>query len=142
MNDIDIAIKALNEDDLSLSVVNHGEIIYNSKERGVLPIYLAAVSTQYNTIGASVADKVTGRGAALLCAYGKIARLHTGTISKSASEVLESFGIEFTYDKMVDFIKNRSGDGGCPVEAITKDISSPIEALEPIKGFLEKIGVL
>lgn len=142
MKDIDIAIKALKEDELTLAIVNDGKLIYNSKQRGVLPIYLAATSAKYNTEGTSVADKVTGKGAALLCAYGKINYLHTGILSKSAAEVLNLFDISFTYDKLVDFITNRSGDGSCPVEALTKNINNPKEAIKPIEGFLKGIGVV
>ncbi len=142
MNDIEIARAHLNESGLTLAVVKDGKLIYNSKERGVFPIYDAATNPQYEIEGASVADKVTGKGAALLCVYAKIACLHTRLISKSALAVLESSGIEYSADKTVDYIKNRNGDGGCPVEALTKDIDSPEESLEPIRGFLTKIGML
>ena len=142
MKDIDIAKNELIEKELTLAVAKDGRIIYNSKERGVKPIYVAATDMLYDTEGASVADKITGKGAALLCAYAKIATLHTGLISSSAIAVLERAGIEFTYDEKADYIKNRAGDGGCPVEALTKDIKEPEDCLLPIKGFLEKIGVL
>ena len=142
MRDIDIAVNELKNNDLTLAVVKNGEVIYNSKERGVLPLYLAVTTPKFNTEGASVADKVTGRGAALLCAFGGIKTLSTGIMSKSAAAILEDNGIEFKCEKMVDFILNRTGDGGCPVEALTKDIENPEKALKPIKGFLQKIGVL
>ncbi len=142
MNDLELAKKYLKENGFTLAVVKEGKLIYNSKERGVFPIFEAVTNPKYETEGASVADRVTGKGAALLCAYAKIKNLHTGLISKSAAGVLDGFGIEYCYDKLVDFIKNRAGDGGCPVEAATKDIDDPEEALEPIKGFLKKIGML
>lgn len=142
MKDIDIAKKELREKDLTLAVVKHGKIIYNSKDRGVLPIYQAVTNPSIDAEGASVADKVTGKGAALLCAYGKIKELHTGTISKSAAKVLESADIEFSYDNKVEYIKNRKGDGGCPVETLSRDIENPEKVLEPIKGFLIRIGAI
>ena len=142
MNDIDIAKKELMENDLTLAVVKDGKLIYNSKERGVLPLYLAVTDDTVDTQGVSVADKVTGKGAALLCAYGKIEALHTGTISRSAVQVLDSARIKYTYDEIVDFIANRTGDGRCPVETLSQDIENPEDVLEPVKGFLTKIGVL
>ncbi len=142
MSDLDIAKKDLTDKNLTLSIVKDGKIIYNSIERGVLPLYLAVTSEDIDTHGASVADKVTGKGAALLCAYGKIAKLHTGTMSQKAAAVLDGAGIEFSCDELVDFIKNRAGDGSCPVEKLTGDIQDPQAAIEPIKGFLIRIGVL
>ncbi len=142
MKDIEIAVKTLKQNDLTLSVVKNGQIIYRSKERGVLPIYDAVTNPEHDIEGASVSDKITGKGAALLCAYGKIKELHTIIISHSAVKVLESAGIAFTYDNMVESIKNRAGDGRCPVEMLTKDIENPEDAVEPIKDFLIGIGVL
>jgi hypothetical protein len=142
MKDIDIAKKNLIENDLTLSVVKGGKLIYNSKQRGVLPIYIAVTDPGYETEGASVADKVTGKGAALLCVYGRIKRLHTGIISESAAKVLRDAGIEYTCDNLVGFIRNRQGDGRCPVEILTKDIKNPEDALQPIKDFLQKTGAL
>lgn len=142
MKDIDIAKRKLISGDLTLAVVKNGELIYNSKERGVLPIYIAVTDPQYDTEGAAVADKVTGKGAALLCVYGKIGRLHTGTISESAAAVLKDAGIACTFDNLAGFIKNRQGDGRCPVEILTKDVEKPEDAMEPIKNFLKKTGAL
>jgi hypothetical protein len=140
MSDLDIAKKNLTDKKLTLSIVKDGKLIYNSIERGVLPLYLAVTST--DTKGASVADKVTGKGAALLCAYGQIAELHTGIMSKKAAAVLDGAGIKYSCDELVDSIKNRAGDGSCPVEKLTGGINEPQEAIEPIKEFLAGIGVL
>ena len=142
MSDLDIAKKNLTDKNLTLSIVKNGELIYNSIERGVLPLYLAVTSAEIDTHGASVADKVTGKGAALLCAYGQIAELHTGIMSKKAAAVLDGAGIKYSCDELVDSIKNRAGDGSCPVEKLTGGINEPQEAIEPIKEFLAGIGVL
>ena len=142
MKDIDIAKKKLIKKDLTLAVVKGGKLIYNSKQRGILPIYQAVTDPLCDTQGAAAADKVTGKGAALLCAYGKIGTLHTGTVSGPAMSVLESAGITVTYDNMVEYIRNRQGDGRCPVEMLTDGITDPEDALEPIKDFLQKTGAL
>ena len=142
MKDIDIAKDLLKKKDLTLAVVKNGKIIYNSKDRGVLPLYLAVTDPAYDTEGASAADKVTGKGAALLCAYGKIKELHTGTISETAADVLKKAGITFSYDRMVPHITNRQGDGRCPVESLSADIDVPADAINPIKDFLAGIGVI
>ena len=142
MKDLDIAKKNLTDNNLTLSIVKNGKLIYNSKERGVLPLYLAVTNADIATCGASVADKVTGKGAALLCAYGGIAYLHTGTMSQKAAAVLDAAEIKYSCGELVDSIKNRAGDGSCPVEKLTGGIKDPKEAIEPIKEFLAGIGAL
>lgn len=142
IKDIDIAKKKLIDNDLTLVIVKNNNIIYNSKDRGILPIYLAVTNESYDTKDAATADKVTGKGAALLCVYGKIKSLHTGIISKPALQFLEDNDIIVTYDKLVDFIKNRAGDGRCPVEILSDDIINPKDIIEPVRQFLTKIGML
>lgn len=142
MNDIEFAKQALNNDNLTLCIVKDNDVVYSSKDRGVYPIYHAVIDSDFDIEGASVADKVTGKGAALLCVYGKIGTLHTGIISKPALKVLKDNNIIVTYERLVDNIKNRSGDGLCPVESLSKDIESPQDIILPVKGFLTKIGVL
>ena len=142
MNDIDIAKNKLIDDDMTLVIVKAGKIIYNSKDRGVLPVYRAATDDKYDTEGAAVADRVTGKGAALLCALAKIKTLHTGLVSRPALNVLEAHGIVVTYDTLVDYIKNRAGDGRCPVEMMSEDIINPRDVVAPVKAFLIRIGLM
>ena len=86
MKDLDIAKNKLVDDDMTLVIVKAGKIIYNSKDRGVLPIYQVATEDKYDTEGAAAADRVTGKGAALLCAYAKIKTLYTGLVSREFGE--------------------------------------------------------
>ena len=142
MKDIDIAKKQLVDNDLTLCVVKKGEVIYSSKKRGVYPIYHAVKSCDVYTVGAVVADKVTGKGAELLCAYGKITKLHTGVISKPALTVLQQNDIKVSYDKLVDNISNRQGDGLCPVETLSSNIENPEDVILPVEDFLSKVGMI
>ncbi len=142
MLDIDIAKKELIENEYTLVIVKNQNILYTSKERGILPLYKAVTSSCYDLKDASIADKITGKGAALLCAYGMIKSLFTGMISKPALKVLEDSNITAAYRKLVDTIKNRAGDGRCLVEILTNDIKKPEDALIPIKDFLIGIGML
>jgi hypothetical protein len=142
MKDIDIAIQMLVEDNLTLCIVKNGNVVYTSKDRGIYPIYYAVKTDGINVENAAVADKVTGKGAALLCAFGKISTLHTGVISKPALKVLEDNNIVVDYDKLVDNILNRSSDGLCPVETLSKDIDNPKDIITPVEDFLSKVGML
>ena len=82
--------------------------------------------------GASVADKVIGKAAALLMAFGEIKEVHTLIISEPALQVFENHKIKYFYDKKVDRIVNRTGDGLCPMETLCLDVENPQEAFDRI----------
>lgn len=87
--------------------------------------------------GASVADRVIGRGAALLLVLGGVAKVYAKVISSGALEVLRRAGVEVAYGESVPCIINRAGTGVCPVEQLTAATSSPDEAYRLIGGFIE-----
>lgn len=91
--------------------------------------------------GASVADRVIGRGAALLLVKGGAREVYAQVISSGALEVLRSVGIETSFDKEVPNIINRTGTDICPVEKLTASTSSPDEAYERIKQFLDSMNL-
>ncbi|MGI6153599.1 MAG: DUF1893 domain-containing protein [Christensenellaceae bacterium] len=78
--------------------------------------------------GASIADKVVGKAAALLMAYGKAAEVYAGVISTPAKEVLQKNNIALEYGTEVPLIQNREGTGNCPMEAACLHTDSPEEA--------------
>ena len=86
--------------------------------------------------GALVADRVIGRGAALLLALGHVGRVHAQIISEPAVLVLQDYDIKVEYDKLVPNIINRDGIGICPVENLTMAITQPEKAFTAIKEFL------
>ncbi len=142
MRDIELAKKQLKADNQSIVIVKKHLIIYSSNTRGIFPIYDAVMNKNIDTKGASVADKVIGKGAALLCAYGKIISVHAGLISQSALKVLIDNDIEVSYDKIVQQIANRARDGKCPVETLSDNIENPEDVLKPIYDFLVKVGMI
>lgn len=87
--------------------------------------------------GASVADKVIGKAAALLMALGEIKEVHTLIISEPAIKVFEKYNIPCFYDKKVDRIINRTGDGLCPMETLCLDVDEPQEAFQKITDFIK-----
>lgn len=85
---------------------------------------------------ASVADTVVGRGAALLMVKGGVAEVYAQIISNGALLVLRHAGISIEYGETTPYIRNRRGDGQCPVEKITSGTDNADEAFELIKTFL------
>ncbi|MBF8983547.1 DUF1893 domain-containing protein [Lutibacter sp. B2] len=139
MKDIDLAKAILEKDKLALVIVKEEEVIFYSKEKGIKPIYMAVNTLKDQLVNSSVADRVIGKAAAMLCKYSNIKALHTKLISESAMEVLEKENIILTYDESAPYIKNRDKTDLCPVEKLSSDIENTNLLLEKITDFLESI---
>lgn len=139
-NDIDIAKKLLGEDSsITLAVVNKKKT-FVSRERGIKPIFSLYKNDPEFLFGASVADKVTGRASAFVLVAGGVVVLHSGIISEKAFEVLKEANITVTFDKQVDCIINRTGDGICPMEQATKGCYTPSDAINAIEKKLYELS--
>ncbi len=88
---------------------------HHLSERGVAPLYTACMNGWLK--GATVVDKVTGLGAAVVMARGGVSRYYTRVISRPALAYLDGKGISGEALSVVDGIINRRGDGPCPLEA-------------------------
>lgn len=89
--------------------------------------------------GASVADRVIGRGAALLMIKGGVSDVYARVISSGALNALRDAGVSVSFGSEVPYIIDRAGTGVCPVEQLTAAASSPDDAYTLIKSFLEKV---
>lgn len=121
-------LKATNS---TIAVVSNGEV-FTSQERGVKPLLFLLKEKKGFLKGASVADKVIGKAAALLMALGENKEVHTLIISEPAIKVFEKHNIPCFYDKKVTRIVNRAGDGLCPMESLCLDVENPLEAFTKI----------
>lgn len=120
----------------TIAVVSDGEV-FTSQERGVKPLLFLLKEKKEFLKGASVADKVIGKAAALLMVLGEIKEVHTLIISEPAIKVFEKYNIPCFYDKKVDRIINRTGDGLCPMETLCLDVDEPQEAFQKITDFIK-----
>ena len=119
-------------------VLYNGESEIVSSERGV-SFLLGLYNSGKDYSGYVSADKVVGKGAALLYAILGIKEIYASVISESALSVLQKGGITCTYDTLVPHIINRRGDGICPIERATMDIENPADAPSVIARTLEKL---
>ena len=113
-------------------------IYYTSTRRGVAPL-LQWLEEGLPLDGFSAADKVVGRAAALLYRLLGVRELYAAVISRGALEVLNQGGIAVCYDTLTDGIINRAGNGPCPMEAATRDITDPALAPAAIRLALQKL---
>ena len=107
------------------------------ERRGVADLFSLVTDEPEFLRGASVADKVIGRGAALLLVKGGARRVYAEVVSSGALEVLWRADVEVSFGTEVPNIINRVGTDICPVEKLTGGVESPDEAYELIKGFLK-----
>ena len=111
------------------------------ERRGVADLFSLVTYEPDFLRGASVADRVIGRGAALLLVKGGAREVYARVISSGALEVLRSAGIEVSFGEEVANIINRAGTDICPVEKLTVGTESPDEAYERIKQFLDSMNL-
>lgn len=141
MNDIDLAKKALLKNKYSVCVFKNGDKIYYSKKIGILPLYNAFLEkTDFSNC--SAADKVIGLGAAKLWKELKILKLSTKIISKPALLFLKENDIEISHEILTNRIKNKAGDGFCPIETLAKQTLSFDDFIKGTKKFLKEKGLI
>lgn len=102
--------------------------VYISNDRGVAPLMKLLKEDKSQLKDAMIADKVIGKAAALLMALAKVKEVYTPAISAPALQVFNYHNIEIHYDKVVERIVNRKGDGLCPMETLCLNIENPEEA--------------
>lgn len=138
MRDCDLAVELLEKEKLTLAIVKDGKLIYSSCSKGIKPLYTAHIEN-IDLQGSSVADRVTGKAAAMICANACIKELNTKVISDNAINVLKETDIKLNYDEHTPFIKNRDKSGMCPVETLSLKTDNFDELLIEIERFLENI---
>ena len=141
MKDIDIAVELLEKEKLALAIVKDGKTIFTSSGKGIKPLYTALQEHKNKLEGSSVADRVTGRAAAMICAYAGIKQLKTKLISDNAINILKETNIIYEYNERALFIENRDRTGMCPVETLSLKTENIEELLKGITNFLESIKV-
>ena len=106
--------------------------------RGVKPL-LELLDSGTDCRNFCAADKVVGKAAAhLYCLLG-VRAVYAAVISQPAKAVLEENGIAVTFDTLVPAIRNRAGDGLCPMESAVWDIPGHEAARQAILATLRKL---
>lgn len=129
--------------ELSLKLENHSLLVYKDgkisyqDEHGIKPLLIQIKKKGLKN--AIVVDKVIGKAAALLMVYGKVKQVHTNIIAKDAMTVFEKYNIEYSANEVVEYIKNQTKDGLCPMEEKVKNINKPKKAYKIFKKAITTI---
>lgn len=131
-------IRILTEGNYSL-VLEKDSQWHTFTQQGVADLHALYHAPEHLLDGATLADKVVGKGAAALMVAGGVRRVHALTISEPALELLRDNAVEVTYGLLVPHIINRKGDGICPVEKLCSDCRTAEECLPLIDKFVESL---
>lgn len=131
MTDMQRAIAVLKQGDYTV-VLCSGEVTHTDTRRGVAPL-LALLDSGEDLSGFSAADKVVGKAAAFLYLRLGVAAVHGGVMSVPAHDLLIAHGVAATCDTLTTAIRNRAGDGYCPMETVSLPLTDPIQAERAIR---------
>jgi len=134
MEDLDVAKKRLQENSLTLTIVNSGEIIFETASRGISGFLEAIEKFEDNLQEASVADRVIGKAIALLCVYAKVKAVYAIVLSEKAKVVFEQNMIYHEWNELVESILDWDNRELCPFEKLAAKISNPSDAYKMLKA--------
>ena len=109
-------------------------------ERGVKDLHRLLMQEPEILSGASLADKVVGKGAAALMIAGGAAWVYADVISQAAMELFEQSRVEVQHAEIVPNIINRAGTDICPVEKLCRDCQTAAECLPLIDKFIKEMS--
>ena len=133
MDDLQVAKEKLERGESALVFVKYSIPIYET-DMGGLGGFLKAIDELGNKLsGASVADRVVGKAAALLCAHSNVVAAYAFTLSESGLRVLKENNIPFEFETLIPMILNMKKTGQCPFEKLVGDTSNPDTAYSKIR---------
>ena len=137
-NNLEKAIKILEEEkDLTLVLVLN-EDIYKSSEKGIKSL-LQLLNSGKNYLNYSAADKIVGKAAAMLYKLLNVNDIYGEVMSIRAINFLEQNNINFKYKIKTKEIINRKGTGICPMEQTVLNIENPTEAKKLLENKLKEL---
>lgn len=119
MKDIELA-KSLLKDDKTIVLVKDDKVL-DSTRSGVKPL-IGFLNDGIDVSGYSLADRIVGKAQAMLCVKANIKEVFGKVMSYDGMAILEKYHIPYSYETLVEFIINRTGDDICPMEKTVRDI--------------------
>lgn len=135
MSDLEEAKSRLLANSSSLVIVKDRKVVFETGQSGVGG-FLSAIKElgRERLCGASVADRIVGRAAALLCVYCSVKAAYAIVLSEGGKKVLEENDVAFKFENLVPTILNRQKTGACPFERLVSAVSDAEEAYERLKS--------
>ena len=138
INNLERAIKILEEEKELTLVLVLNEDIFKSTEKGIKPL-LNLLNSGKKYLDYSAADKIVGKAAAMLYKLLGVKEIYGEVMSISAIKFLEQNNLNFKYKINTKEIINRKGTGICPMEQTVLNIENPIEAKKALDNKLKEL---
>lgn len=120
-------------------VLEKGGEVRTFRRRGVIDLYSLLAEDPDYMRGASLADKVIGKGAAAVVVTAGVKEVYAEVISQPALALLRQAGVSVTWGELVPAIRNRAGDGWCPLETACREASTAQEAMPIVADFVRRM---
>ena len=133
-------ITQLHAEQCSCVIFNNGAT-RSFNERGVKDLFRILNREPELLCGASIADKVVGKGAAALMIAGGVRWVYADVVSAAAMELFTKNGVEVEFKECVPNIINRAGTEICPVEKLCQDCKTAEECLPLIDKFTKEMSL-
>lgn len=88
---------------------------------------------------AIIADKVVGKAAAGMMAFGGVTEVYAEVLSKKAIPLLDANDISYSYGVLVDHIIIKDGDTRCHLERIVEPAQSAAETVGLLRRHFEEM---
>lgn len=137
-HDMLIALELFHRESLGLVIVKEGQVLYTGVEQRLLPLFKALGDLGERAWSSSVADKVTGRAAAMLLVCAKVKSCYSPLGSQGALEILESNHVTVKFEKIVPQILDVSGTQICPMERLVEGVTDPLQGRLKLYEFFQE----
>ncbi len=137
MTDLERATALLTDGEFTVAVCK-GEETHTANRRGVAPL-LGWLDDHLDLTGFSAADKVVGKAAAFLYLRLGVTAVYAGVMSVPAYDLLTAHGVDAAYGELAPAIRNRAGDGYCPMEQVCLPLTDPTEAERAVRTRLAQL---
>jgi len=134
MEDIDLARSLLEEEKWNLVIVKGGQVILNSRERGVASFFQAVQSMGRSLHNAALADRIVGSAVAMLCLHARITSVYASIASQGALDMLKGQGVTISSKSTVPYISNYDGTDLCPFEKLARSCQEPSQLFAALQS--------
>ncbi|MEJ2272622.1 MAG: DUF1893 domain-containing protein [Candidatus Bathyarchaeota archaeon] len=138
--DLELAKSHLFDEGSSLVIVKKGKVIFETKKQGITGFLEAIETLEEKLVSSSIADKIVGVAAAMLCVYSGISSVFAITISESGMKLFKENNIQYEFSKKVKKILNRNKTNVCPFEKLAMNSINPENAYQNLKSFANQIS--
>ncbi|MGB6873571.1 MAG: DUF1893 domain-containing protein [Dehalococcoidia bacterium] len=140
MEDSDLARSLLEEEKWNLVMVKGGQVLFNSRERGIAPFFQAVQSMGKGLHNAAVADRIVGSAVAMLCLHARITSVYAGIASQGALDMLKGQGVTVSSKDAVPYISNYDGTDLCPFEKLAGSCQGPSQLFTALQSLFAEGG--